>query len=288
MAKQDQGLSVHNSSRAFSALRLIVYGSIPWKWLFLIFISLFLVGAIVHKYFNSVDPYVASTWLYNYGFGFIPRGLAGTITRLIFGDLSTSYNFINIVSIVLFYTLFGFILLLSALALKKTDDTRSFIVLFILFISSPGTISFLAQDIGRFDSINYIIIIVISFIYILNKSTSGAVALSAGLMSSVAILFHEAFLLIGLPLVLSMHFLGAPPGRSVPVFVTFLIPVLMAVGAVSWLARPNISASELYAIVQKSADFQVSVFTTMLFYLTTLDTTMRTRNFVADNFSISS
>src|SRR5262249_61630804 len=82
-----------------------------------------------------------------------------------------------------------------------------------------------------FDSINYIIIIVISFIYILNKSTSGAVALSAGLMSSVAILFHEAFLLIGLPLVLAMLFLGAPPGRSVPVFVTFLIPVLMAVGA---------------------------------------------------------
>src|SRR5262249_8421961 len=138
------------------------------------------------------------------------------------------------------------------------------------------------------DSINYIIIIVISFIYILNKSTSWAVALSAGLMSSVAILFHEAFLLIGLPLVLAMLFLGAPPGRSVPVFVTFLIPVLMAVGAVSWLARPNISALELYAIVQKSADFQVEMFTTMLFYLTTLDTTMRTRNFVADNFSISS
>src|SRR5262249_58611547 len=123
-----------------------------------------------------------------------------------------------------------------------------------------------------FDSINYIIIIVISFIYILNKSTSGAVALSAGLMSSVAILFHEAFLLIGLPLVLAMLFLGAPPGRSVPVFVTFLIPVLMAVGAVSWLPPPHKNAPEILPNSSQAADLLMGVFSDTFFFFTPFST----------------
>ena len=117
------------------------------------------------RYFKSLDltqifglnSYRATHWLVNYfEFGFIKRGLVGSLIKSIYNDDIISYFLILICSL---FVLFFFIASLLFYARNLRASNLHELAL-ITFLFSHAFIYFYTLDLGRFDQINNILLLI--------------------------------------------------------------------------------------------------------------------------------
>src|SRR5438128_103780 len=133
-------------------------------------------------------------WVIDYRFGFVKRGLVGSLISLATGATRTrpTEQLIVVASGVLFV---GFCAVLMAVGLriiKSSGWSTTAIVTVLVFLSSPFIVMS-AHLIGYFDNI-VIVLTVASLVLLLRGQIWFAAALQA-----VAILVHETSLLVGFP-----------------------------------------------------------------------------------------
>jgi hypothetical protein len=140
-----------------------------WRYRYVVPI-LFFAAIVLVSYLNirDVDLHNASHWVYGWDHGFISRGLVGTITDVIWGDTSRTHAFINTASFLVFCALMGLVLLMLTMMIQRDQAILPATLLGLLFIFNPGSISFLAHDLGRFDAINYTILLCLAMIILIS------------------------------------------------------------------------------------------------------------------------
>lgn len=164
---------------------------------YLVYISLFkyLKDFDISKVFG-LNSYRATHWIVNYyDLSFIKRGLIGTIIKFFNLDKLIDYNlilFLSLIVILFFITITIF--------LYSVVNNYNFIkLIFISFLFSHTFIYFYFLDLGRFDQINNILLIVSIFLII--KFNNFYSLYFIFLIIVVGTLIHEAFLLIQYPMI---------------------------------------------------------------------------------------
>ncbi|MDZ7695455.1 MAG: hypothetical protein U5R49_00530 [Deltaproteobacteria bacterium] len=141
------------------------------------------------------NDFAEAHWLIDYRFGFMKRGLIGSICSLVTECVGVQMNpsLIAILSVITLSGLFATMLYLIARMILR-EEANSSLVLGLVFASSPFVV-ISAHLLGYFDSL----------LYVLGLASVGLVLSNrpffAAFLSTVAILTHESYLLIGLPLV---------------------------------------------------------------------------------------
>lgn len=172
-------------------------------------IHLFIVGVVVigiRTLFNITlfQDWFGTYWLFTYKYGFIKRGLVGSIGNLIFGELCGKKSFIQLIT----FSIFSFLLLLLLIytwkVIKNSCNWKALLPV-IIFFSSSATVSFFASEIGRFDQLNYLLTLIILIFLIRNPSL--ILYFVAGIICAISILVHEAFLLMNFPVIIALSVL---------------------------------------------------------------------------------
>lgn len=142
------------------------------------------------------NDYAEAYWLIDYEFGYIKRGLIGTLSK-VFGQVFSIQMtpeliiFFSSVSLVLMYVVLLYLLSRGF----QRPVTIDVIVIGLMFATSPFVLMN-AHVFGYFDSILYFLCI-ISVISVLRGQY-----FLASFVSTIAVFVHEAYVFIGFPLVL--------------------------------------------------------------------------------------
>ncbi len=148
------------------------------------FALLFLVPVL---YFGSlgraVSDWVASYYHLNYTYGFVRRGLVGTLA-LPFGELK----------LFAFWGTFTASLLLALTFTFLTEDVR----LYLLFLLSPATALHMGFDVGRYDHFN-LLLLATSLLLIRRRGPYWPIPV----LTALGVLTHEAYVLYALPVVVA-------------------------------------------------------------------------------------
>ncbi len=163
-------------------------------------------------------------WLFDYRFGFMKRGLVGSLCSIaseITGQPMTPGVILVLSSLLM--TLFALaLLLLLWKSMTRLPDTPSRWLTALVFASCP----FVVQSghlMGYFDNLIYLLAIAAIALVLSGRPLAGAAA------SAVAMLVHENYLLVGLPMVALASFLrcrdGAPPARWLRHAAGLVLPV---------------------------------------------------------------
>jgi hypothetical protein len=172
------------------------------------------------------NDFAETHWLIDYSFGFIKRGLIGSLMSLLSRSGVLLLTEANI--IVLSFAAFSlFCLALLALSwrilLKSSWGVDAFLVV-VVFATSPFVVMS-AHLMGYFD--NILILLTLASAWLVLKDRSW---LAGGLMA-LAVLIHESVMLIGLPLLILTIYLKANQihGRrlSLKPFLPLLLPILI-------------------------------------------------------------
>ncbi len=163
--------------------------------LFLYAVIFWTLGITVARAIRLPNIYAKCHWLFDYRFGFMKRGLVGAVCNnitAILGKTVTS-DLISILSGIAFgLFIIGMILIMIDL-LEESGYEMNVILLIAVFVSSPFIVMS-AHIFGYFDNILYLILML--SIYFVEKK----LFLTAAVISSAAILIHESYLVIGVPL----------------------------------------------------------------------------------------
>jgi hypothetical protein len=124
---------------------------------------------------------VASYYHLNYSYGFLRRGLVGTLATY-FGDIK----------LFAFWFTFAASLITAWIFTLLTDDRR----LWFLFLLSPATALHLGFDVGRYDHIN-LLLLAVSLLIV----RRGKALYIVPVLTAVGILIHEAYLLYSVPVI---------------------------------------------------------------------------------------
>ncbi len=138
-------------------------------------------GKIAHYYINYFD------------FGFAKRGLVGTIIKIP-GSIP-SVNFIRYLALGIGISVCG-VIACFLFQLRSYFDNVSYVLFAGLLIFNSGTLPNLAYDLGRYDQL-LILCAVFSLYYIYKEDL-----LKLTLLSIVALLIHELYLIMFLPMLL--------------------------------------------------------------------------------------
>lgn len=160
-------------------------------------LGVWLLGVTLLRSFELPNEFAKAHWLIDYRFGFIKRGFIGSIITLLsrLGVLPRSENTIILLSFVSMIILYAmFFLVMWRISRQMNWDTYSHCVLYVL-MTSPFVLTS-GHFFGYFDAI----IIVISFacVWLIMHEK---IALCS-LLTIIALLIHENFLVIGLPLII--------------------------------------------------------------------------------------
>ncbi len=144
------------------------------------------------KYHNNVillDNWKFAQYAVNYSeYGFIKRGLIGTILNSVLGHFSILAIYI------LFYIQVVFLLFITIYTLNQLQnrfiDFKSYIVFSLILLLSPATFSHFVYDFGRFDLILILFFILQLYLY------KNKMLFASSLVSCIGILTHEIYLLI--------------------------------------------------------------------------------------------
>tara|TARA_B100001093_G_C26836197_1_gene1018447 strand:+ start:50 stop:1282 length:1233 start_codon:yes stop_codon:yes gene_type:complete len=181
------------------------------RFQFLLFFSCFFYFLFIclFRYFKDFDLskifglnlYRATHWLVNYyDFTFIKRGLVGTTIKFI-----SFNNIITLELILIFSLIILFLFIYLVISIYNIFECINYIkLLFICFIFSHAFIYFYSLDLGRFDQINNILLILAMYvIFNFNFNTN---FIYLGLIIFLGTFIHEAFLLIQFPMIISIFF----------------------------------------------------------------------------------
>ncbi len=159
-------------------------------------ITLWTLGVTVARAIRLPNNYAMSHWLLDYRFGFMKRGLIGSICSVFLSasDAEMSRNMITILSGVVYAVFIILFLVLVYMLLRNYQFDRNISILVIVFVSSPFFVMS-GHLFGYFDALLFVA--AISSLFFIEKEHF----LAAAVISSMAILVHESYLLIGLPVI---------------------------------------------------------------------------------------
>lgn len=135
-------------------------------------------------------------WLLDYRFGFMKRGFIGSLCSLTTNALGLQMTpmLITILSVITLCSMSVAMLCIFVRVIRRRQTKMSVLVLGVVFASSPFVVMS-AHVLGYFDALLYFLAIASVTLVLRGRP------LFAALLSSLAILTHESYLLIGFPLV---------------------------------------------------------------------------------------
>ena len=137
------------------------------------------------------NMYSYTHFLFNYEYGFVKRGLAGTIIRQIGAPYFMSYDFFLLFSMML---LIVNIILISLFIKKLIDSMDSILISTAIIFSSSVAIVYLSHLVGYFDHIGLLITLITLNIKGLYKRI-----ILLMIAMPIVLLFHEANLILFFP-----------------------------------------------------------------------------------------
>ncbi|MEN8162398.1 MAG: hypothetical protein ABFS41_20165, partial [Myxococcota bacterium] len=221
-----------------------------------------LVGVLVFvglKYLGTTSAWKLTHWLFSWELGFVKRGLVGTLLQLFHPGGVVSSEAIVALSLVV---VAGFLVALGALAapLFAERERRRSLAIGLVALLAPG-VGYLLSDLGRFDVLNLLLCV----LTLLAAQALGRFpyALLLG-VSGVALLIHEAALLLCLPM-LFVAYLEAngrlealPDPRQWPRLALLAAPAVVLFVALAGFGFSDRPLPELVASLSARADFAPS------------------------------
>ena len=165
-------------------------------------VILWTFGVTIARATREPNDFSESYWLLDYRFGFMKRGLIGTLCNVTTGLLGVKMT-PRLITVLAAITLFGMsvaMLVIIFRTFRKHQARDIVLVLGVVFVSSPFVVMN-AHLLGYFDALLYFLSIASVSLVLCNRP------FWAGLVSVMAILSHESYLLIGFPLVCLASFL---------------------------------------------------------------------------------
>jgi hypothetical protein len=148
---------------------------------------------------GAVREWLATHWLFTYREGLGRRAVVGSVLDAARGGSPPSLALITVLSLVALAGLAALLVALAVRALRADPRPGTLLVVAWLF-ASPATLRFVAQDLGRFDTINLAIVV---GVLLLLPRCSRAVALAlVAVACATGVAVHEAFLVLHVPLLL--------------------------------------------------------------------------------------
>jgi hypothetical protein len=154
------------------------------------------LAATVLRAIRLPNNYSQSHWLLDYRFGFMKRGIVGSICSTVtyFTGTNLTSGAITVLSSIVFIFFVAAFLYVAFMLFKKHGESNTIMLIILVFSSSPFIVMN-AHLFGYFDAVLYICVIL--SILLIEKEHY----ISSALISSFAVLVHESYFLTGLPLV---------------------------------------------------------------------------------------
>jgi hypothetical protein len=159
-------------------------------------VVVFTLFVTVSRTLRGPNEFAMTHWLFDYRFGFMKRGLVGSICALVaslFG-VSLSPEAITVLSSVLMAGFFLMLLHLLFQALGPLREEPSAPLIALVFVSSPFIV-LSAHFAGYFDAWIYLLAALAVSLVLADRPAW------AGFVSVLGVLVHESYLVVGLPLV---------------------------------------------------------------------------------------
>lgn len=148
------------------------------------------------------NPYSKAHWLFSYQYGLIKRGLIGTILQPVFDNVNAYYGSLVIIAVsflILILFLYALFVVLHRISGVYLGRHSGVILCGLVFVSSPFMI-FRSHTVGYFDNL-LALLALLSVLAICRQRFW-----IASLLAVLAILIHEAYLLVGLPAVFFAYY----------------------------------------------------------------------------------
>lgn len=167
------------------------------------------VVASVARALRPPNDFSEAHWLLDYRFGFIKRGLVGSLCSSVAGifDVEMTAEAILWLSVATFCVMAAALLAILARSWADCAGARESVAVALVFASSPFFVSN-AHLLGYFDALLYIAAIASAALMLSDRPVPAA------LVSSAAILSHEGYLLLGFPLVCLASAAAVTPAAS--------------------------------------------------------------------------
>jgi len=180
------------------------------------------MAVTVSRAIRMPNDFAEAHWLLDYRFGFIKRGLIGSICSAVtkLGGVSMSPPLIVTLAVLSFVVFYGALLRIAWRMIRRDEGDGSATLVLLVLATSPFLVMN-AHLFGYFDAVLYAL-------------GMAAVALAlrgylwtAALLSVVGILCHESFLLVAFPLLCVAVLVGRHGSDSVPFTWGKVLPLLL-------------------------------------------------------------
>jgi hypothetical protein len=154
---------------------------------------------------RSPNDFAEALWLLDYRFGFIKRGLIGSLISILnqFGFELKNERAIAEFSFIIFFVFCLILMAISWCILKKASWGKDAFLVLAVFLTSPFIVMS-AHLVGYFD--NIIILTTIGSILLILRGYPWY----AGFLTGIAVLIHESVILIGVPLLVLTIYIYCP------------------------------------------------------------------------------
>ena len=158
---------------------------------------------------RAPNEFSMAHWLFDYRFGFMKRGLVGSICSAVSGltGQPMTARVILVLSAILMVGFVSMLLVLLWRTMTRLPGQPARWLVALVFASSPFVV-LSAHFFGYFDGLVYLLAAGAVLLVLAGRPFAG------GLVSAVAILVHESYLLVALPLVAMASFLHCRAGRT--------------------------------------------------------------------------
>jgi len=196
-----------------------------------------------------LSDYLYTSWLFNYDFGFMKRGLIGQILHHI--QIPPTYKNIRLISIFLFLFLFYFIYLATLRVLNTlTLDKKYKYTLLFCFMLLPFTTTQLILEISRFDQIAQLLVII--FLFIITQCKKTIIPFIYLTFSIVLLtLIHEAALIIFSPLMISLFYLNYKNKKQ-----TYALSLLTIICIILISIYGTATSNQIHALIQNYKNYK--------------------------------
>jgi hypothetical protein len=179
-------------------------------------VFLLLIFASLLQFINSVgqiDPFLVVHWVWDYSLGFVKRALPGAAMDLVWGDSAKTYRALSLVSTAVLGAL---AVTYSAFAAHVVHVTRSQAAAAVAFsgIFIQACLPFFMRDVGRPEQLNEIAFVALCWTVISCRLSASYAAVL--IFASTAMLIHEGFLIIHVPLLCAILYLRLISKGSLP------------------------------------------------------------------------
>ncbi len=257
-------------------------------------IHLFFVGVAIIGFrtlFNIVifQDWFGTYWLFTYKYGFIKRGLVGSLSNVLFGELHEKKAFIQLFTFLIFLSLLLLLLVYTWRAIKSFCHWKATLPI-LIFFSSSATVSFFASEIGRLDQINYLLTLIILIFLI--RYTSLILYFGIGIICAMAILIHEAFLLMNFPIIIALSIFTLYHQkisfrRMIKLISCISIPVLLSfITVLAFGNQESISYNNFIHEIGLSSDFTPHEHSIRVLYVTYQDNLKNTMQYLFSTDSL--